>query len=160
MLGTARMVATCSAFGFTGHTGPAKPARWRFTRASWPTVPGSRPVPMTAMLRGESSRRTASAAAERARASMAASASGVGCRPRRTSTTPSANLVAVSKPACVKTPIILRFSGRTDAVNPVRPTSRARTARCSSSTVARPRPWLASSTKNATSASERCRHRS
>ena len=53
---------------------------------------------MTATLRGESSRRTASAAAVRARASMAASASGVGCRPRRTSTTPSAKRVAVSKP--------------------------------------------------------------
>ncbi len=80
--------------------------------ASWPTVPGSRPAPITATLRGDSSRRTASAAADRARASMAASASGVGWSPRRTSTTPSANLVAVSKPAWVKTPIILRFSGQ------------------------------------------------
>ena len=76
----------------------------------------SRPAPMTATLRGESSRRTASAAAVRARSSMAASAAGVGCRPRRTSTTPSAKRVAVSNPACVKTPIIFRLSGSTEAV--------------------------------------------
>ena len=91
---------------------------------------------------------------------MAASASGVGLIPRRTSTMPSANRVAVSNPAWVNTPIIFRFDGSTEAVKPVRPTSRARTARCSSSTVARPRPWLASSTKKATSASERWRQRS
>ncbi len=96
MLGAARTVATCCAFGFTGHTGPAKPARCRFWTTAWPIVSGSRLAPMTAMLRGESSRRTASAAAARARWSMAASAAGVGCSSSRTSTTPSAKRVAVS----------------------------------------------------------------
>ncbi len=160
MLGAARTVATWCALGFTGHTGPAKPARWRFWTTAWPTLLASRPAPMTATLRGESNLRTATAAAVRARSSMAASAAGVGCRPKRTSTTPSAKRVAVSNPACVKTPIIFRLSGSTEAVKAVSPTSRARAARCSRSTVARPRPWLASSTKKATSASERCRQRS
>ena len=109
------------AFGFTGQTGPAKPARWSWRSTRGPSSSGSRPAPITATLRGERSRRTASAAAVRARASMAASASGVGCRSRRTSTTPSAKRVAVSKPAWVNTPIIRRLSGSTDAVNPLQP---------------------------------------
>ena len=148
------------AFGFTGHTGPAKPARWRFCTTAWPIDVR---VPTGADDRDAARRQEAPhrlGGRRAARSSMAASAAGVGCRPRRTSTTPSAKRVAVSNPACVNTPIILRFSGSTDAVKPVSPTSRARAARCSSSTVASPRPWLASSTKKATSASDRWRQRS
>ena len=66
---------------------------------------------------------------------------------------------AVGEPAAdleaglARTPSIFRFDGSTWAMNPAIPTSRARAARYSSRTVARPRPLWASSMKNATSAS-------
>ena len=118
MLGTDRTDATWSAFAFTGPHRSLEPGSLQVADDLVADRPAMRLAPITATERGDSSRRTACDAAERARASMAASASGVGAIPRRTSTTPSANRVAVSKPACVKTPIILRFSGSTDAVKP------------------------------------------
>ena len=73
---------------------------------------------------------------------------------------PDENRVLTSKPAARNTPSIGRLSGSTSAVNRLSPTSRPMAARCSSITVAMPRPWWASSTVNATSASSSCCHRS
>jgi hypothetical protein len=91
---------------------------------------------------------------------MASWASGVGRRSSRTSITPSSKLLVASKPAWWKTDTIRRFDGSTVAVKALMPASPAAAARYSSSSVARPRPRWASSTKNATSASDRVGQRS
>ena len=109
---------------------------------------------------GASSRRTASASARWARASMAASASGVGCRSRWTSMTPSSKVLRTWNPAARNTPTMRWLVGSTVAVKALMPARRAATARYSSRTVAMPRPRWASSTKNATSASDRSGQRS
>ena len=152
-LWNARTLATCPPAGFTGYTGPSKPPATRLRKTSWPMPPRSRPAPMTAIEVGESSRVTDAASERRSRSSMRRRPSSVGSMPRRTSMTPSSKALATWKPASWKTPSILRLVGSTVAVSPSRPFSRAATARYSSSTVARPRPWCCSSTMKATSAS-------
>lgn len=115
---------------------------------------------MTAIERGSSRRRTASASARWARASMAAIASGVGRRSRCTSITPSSKVLRTWKPAARNTPTMRRFAGSTVAVKALMPLRRAASARYSSISVAMPRPRWASSMKKATSASERIGQRS
>ena len=102
--------------------------------------PGSRDAPTTAIDVGRRIRSTERDSAVAARASMAASASGVGSMPRSTSITPSSKWLEAVNPAWVNTPSILRFWGNTDAVNPEIPASLAAAARYSNKTVAMPRP--------------------
>ncbi len=97
--GDAGTPATWAAWGLTGYTGPANSCTSRLRSTAWPTLPRSRPAPITATERGASSRRTASASARWARASTAASASGVGWRSKWTSITPSSNRLCRSNPA-------------------------------------------------------------
>ena len=151
-LAYARTDLTCRAARFTGYTGPSKPPSTRQRSTSWPTVIGSRLAPTTATEPGRRRRATERASASRARSAMRSTPSAVGSIPRVTSTTPSAKVVATSNPAQRNTRIISRFAGNTVAMNPVMPFSLAATARYSSNSVARPRPWWASSTKKATSA--------
>ena len=74
--------------------------------------------------------------------------------------TPSSNVLRAWKPARRNTATIRLFVGRTVAVKALMPARRAASARYSSSTVAMPRPRCASSTKKATSASDRSGQRS
>ena len=150
--GYERTLATYEALTLTGYTGPWKPPSSSRLNTSYPMEPGRREAPTTATERGARRRRTDCAKADRARASITASASGVGSMLSSTSMTPSVKRLEASNPACLKTDSILRFWGRTWAVKPVSPTSRAAAARYSSSTVASPRPWWAPSVKKATSA--------
>ena len=78
---------------------------------------------------------------------------GVGVRLMRRRTEPLSNSASTSNPASRKTPVIALLPGRTSAVNRRTPDSRAMAARCSSTMEPRPRPWCASSIRNATSAS-------
>ncbi len=64
----------------------------------------------------------------------------VGSMSKATSMMPDENRVLTSKPAARNTPSIGRLSGSTSAVKRVIPSSRATAARCSSITVAMPRP--------------------
>ena len=74
--------------------------------------------------------------------------------------TPSSNVLRVSNPARRNTATMRVLVGRTVAVKALIPARRAASARYSSSTVAMPRPRCSSSTKNATSASDRSGQRS
>ncbi len=100
-------------------------------------------------------RATERASARRARSAMASMASSVGSMGNSTSITPSLKRLVTSKPTWRNTPSMRRLVGRTWAVKPVIPTSRAEAARYSSRTVAIPLPAWRSSVKKATSATER-----
>jgi hypothetical protein len=68
-------------------------------------------------------------------------------------TTPSANWRWTWYPKSEKTRSIAPLAGNTSATKCTMPNRRAASARCSSSTEPMPRPWYASSTTKATSAS-------
>ena len=66
---------------------------------------------------------------------------------------PAVELPATGQPALANTVSIARLSASTSAVNRAMPFWRAMVARCSRSSVQNPRPWWASATAKATSAS-------
>ena len=159
-LAHARTPATSPPWVFTGYTGPVNPLAPRLTNSSWPSPPGSRPAPTTAIDAGASNRATERPAAMPERFSMRATASASGSMASVTSMRPSAKVRPVSNPARWNTLSMATLDGSTSAFRPVRPASRAATTRYSSNTVASPRPRWCSSTMNATSAVVRSGQRS
>ena len=151
-VGYALTLATCSAPGLTGYTGPANPPASRLRRAWCPTVSGFRLAPITATDLGVSTRATDAASARCSRASAAARARSVGSISNSTCTMPPSMRVRSANPASRNTLSIWRLWASVSATNRVIPRSRAAAARCSSRTVPIPRPWCSSLTTNATSA--------
>ena len=108
---------------------------------------------MTATEPGASSRCTERASARCSRARSTARDCSVGSRSNSRRTTPSSKLRFCGSPASVNTLIILVLAGSTSAAKRRMPRSRATAAMCSRRAEATPRPWWASWTRKATSAS-------
>ncbi len=137
----------------TAYSRPVNPAVRRWSRMLRPTPPGTRPTPTTATEPGTSSRRTDRASARCSRARCTARERSVGSMSNSRRTTPSSKLRFCVYPASVNTLIILVLAGSTSAVKRRMPRSRATAAMCSRRAEATPRPWWASCTRKATSAS-------
>ncbi len=138
---------------FTAYVRPVKPEPRRLRSTVRPTPPGSRPTPMTATDPGASRRWTERASARCSRARWTARDSAVGSRSRVRWTEPSSKLRCWVKPASRNTLIILLLAGSTSAAKRRMPRSLATAAMCSRRADATPRPWWASWTRKATSAS-------
>ena len=152
-LGQAGTPATVSADGLTGYTGPVNPPEMRLATNWCPTLPARREAPTTATERGRSRRPMERTAASRSRSATAWAASADGAMSRTTPMTSDARVYWRAKPASRKTPSMRWLSDSVSAANRRIPWRRAMVARCSSSKVPSPRPWNASSTTKATSAS-------
>nr|MCF0101150.1 hypothetical protein [Streptomyces sp. MH191] len=132
---------------------PVNPASLRWPSTLRPTPPGARPTPTTATEPGARSRCTDRASARCSRARCTASERSVGSRSNSRRTTPSSKLRFWVYPASVNTLIIRVLAGSTSAAKRRMPRSRATAAMCSRRAEATPRPWCASCTRKATSAS-------
>ncbi len=116
-------------------------------------VPAWREAPITATERGLSRRSIDLTTAPASRRSAASSATWVGAMSITTLTTSWSVLERRAKPTPAKTSSIRRLTTRVSATKRLMPWRLAALARCSRRMVPRPRPWCASSTTNATSAS-------
>ena len=148
------IAATERAFGLTGYSGPWNPDSIRLRTISCPIPPGCRPAPTTAIELGSRSRAIERTTASRSRSSAAATAAGEGEMSRTTWTSPG-GVASSGREANVTEDVehgpVLRQGDGDEAPDAVGDGRRA--ARCSSSRVASPSPWKASSTTKATSAS-------
>ena len=111
---------------------------------SWPAEPCSALASMTAIARGRRMCSIERTAAVHSRSSTRSMYSGCAASSRVTWMTPESSRTCSPKPAERKTPIMRWLSGRTSATKRPIPRATAAEARCSSSTVPRPRPWWSS----------------
>ncbi len=146
-------------FGLTACTGTLA-VRVMLRHSTEPTVSGRSDAPTTAIERGRSSRAIARLSARCSRSASESRYSWVDAIGKSTSMTPLSYVRCNGHPARAKTLSIARFSASTSAVKRSMPFDVAMAARCSSSRVAIPLPWWASSTMKAVSASSRPGQRS
>ncbi len=150
---TAPRPPTRAALGWTGTIGPAKPPSRRCPSTAAPTPWPLELAPYTATPRGASSRAIDRASVRCSRRHCTSSELSVGAMGKARCTTPSAYLRSTSYPKSANTRSMVALAGSTSATNRVMPVSRAAAARCSINRGPIPRPWYASSTTKATSAS-------
>ena len=127
-------------FGLTAYTGHSATAV-TFFHSSLPTVPGRSDAPTTATDVGRSSRAIARESARCSRRSTVSMYSSVSSIGKSTSITPESKRRCSGQPALANTASMLRLSLSVCAVNRAMPLWRPTAARCSSNSVAMPRPW-------------------
>ena len=147
------MPAIDRAFGFTGKIGPVKPAAAGCAAPGGRSCSGPRWRRSPRPIAGCSSRPTERASARSSRSAITFWVRSVAAMSNsRLTSLPSSRRLG-SKPASRNTRIMAWFSASTTASNRCTPSSRPISTRCSSNTEPMPRPWWASATTNATSAS-------